>query len=70
MNNTSAEPTTYLTGSQVCRTLGNISKVTLWRWRHRYPDFPAPSRINQSVNLWRREDVEAWIDAHRHGEVA
>jgi len=57
-----------LRGSEVCRLLGGIKRETLWRWRRRY-GFPAPIRVNSNLNLWRREDVESWLEKRR-GEAA
>lgn len=44
--------------------LGDIDNSTLWRWR-RQRGFPEPIKASPVVNLWRVEDVEAWLNSRR-----
>lgn len=46
--------------SQVAKELGNVSKVSLWRWTlDEKLDFPPPIKIN-GRNYRRRSDLEAF----------
>jgi predicted DNA-binding transcriptional regulator AlpA len=66
-------PTTYddlrqrhwLTGPALRRKLGNVSPMTLWRWR-RNKDFPVPKVINNRL-YFAEDQVEAWITARPDG---
>ena len=46
--------------SDVCKKL-NISKVTLWRWRHK-GIFPQPKQYGLRAVGWLESEVDEWID--------
>ncbi len=61
---TTAKTSHYLTTAQVRERYGNVSEMTIWRWR-KDPDlgFPAPEPI-RARNYWRSETLDVW-DASR-----
>ncbi len=46
---------------EICRLLG-ISRTTLWRLRQRR-DFPSPIRLSTCRIAWRRDAIDAWLEA-------
>ncbi len=44
------------------RELVPISRSTLWDWV-RDGTFPAPTKLSSKVTVWRRAEVQAWLDA-------
>lgn len=56
-----------LDAREVCRLLG-ISRTTLWRLRERR-DFPIPIQLSIRRIAWRRDAIDAWLEA-RDGEGA
>jgi predicted DNA-binding transcriptional regulator AlpA len=48
--------------------IGNISEMTLWRWRQAL-GFPAPDLIIGRRNFWRLSSIEYWLVSHKR-EVA
>ncbi len=48
-----------LTSAQVCERLGNISRVTLFRWR-KTPElgFPAPARTINRLHYWDEDQID------------
>ena len=38
-----------------------ISQKTLWEWA-RTGKFPKPIRLSGNVTVWRKSDVEAWLE--------
>jgi predicted DNA-binding transcriptional regulator AlpA len=53
-------PDDLLTTAGVCRVLGGISVMALWR-RRKTGGFPAPDVVINRINFWRRSTVQAWI---------
>jgi predicted DNA-binding transcriptional regulator AlpA len=52
----------YFDAAALC-ALFNISPCTLWRWA-KIGNIPRPIKLNGgSKNLWRREEIEAAIEA-------
>ena len=52
----------FLTSRQVRGVLGEISDMTLWRYRQELPDFPEPVKI-RGANYWRASELESWMEA-------
>ncbi|MEB3754307.1 helix-turn-helix transcriptional regulator [Acinetobacter sp. MD2(2019)] len=38
-----------------------ISQKTLWEWA-RTGKFPAPIKLSSNVTVWRKSDVDAWLE--------
>ena len=49
----------YLTSASVRKMYGDISDMTLWRWRKGL-GFPPPDLIVNGRKFWRRHTVAAW----------
>jgi predicted DNA-binding transcriptional regulator AlpA len=49
-----------LSSSEVRTLCGNISQMTLWRWR-KYMGFPEPFKI-ATRNYWQLSEVNAWLE--------
>jgi predicted DNA-binding transcriptional regulator AlpA len=49
-----------LTSRGVRKTLGDISPMSLWRFR-RNLDFPPPDLTINRTHFWRRATVQSWI---------
>lgn len=57
----------FITTTDLASRTG-LSKVTIWRYRKRYRDFPQPIEIEgSSVLRWVAEDVDAWMLGRRQG---
>jgi prophage regulatory protein len=57
----------YLMGAaEIRHRLGGISRQRVYQLMQRR-DWPAPYDELVQGKVWRREDVEAWIDKHRPG---
>ena len=41
-----------------------IAKSTLNLWVAQNK-FPAPIHLSQTIKVWRRSDIDEWIEAHR-----
>ena len=52
-----------LTSTEVRNLCGNISQMTLWRWRESM-DFPKPLTI-ATRNYWQLSEVNAWLENKR-----
>jgi prophage regulatory protein len=52
--------------AEIRRRLGGISRQRVYQLTQR-PDWPAPYDELVQGKVWRREDVEAWIEDHRPG---
>ena len=53
----------FIPSKDVRRRLGNISKMTLFRWRKR-ERFPEPFYITPQKPLWRLSEILAWVERH------
>lgn len=49
----------YYTDKQLAAHL-SVSRVTIWRWTKRDPDFPQPARLGPGCTRWRMADIELW----------
>jgi predicted DNA-binding transcriptional regulator AlpA len=55
----------FITTSELIARTG-LSRVTLWRYRKRYPDFPQPIEITgSSVLRWVAEEIDEWLLSRR-----
>lgn len=54
----------YISTKELVARTG-LSKATIWRYRRRYPDFPKPISIGDTVLRWVVEEIDAWMLAHR-----
>ena len=43
-------------------SLLGVTKVTIWRWR-KEGRLPAPIAVSPRIVGWKRETIEAWLDA-------
>ena len=50
--------------------LGNIGNTTLWRWVKERPDFPRPLKLGPRVTVFNLDELIAWRDKQKAGEVA
>lgn len=41
-----------------------LSRVTIWRYRRRYSDFPKPIVIG-GINRWISDEIDDWFLSHR-----
>jgi hypothetical protein len=41
-----------------------VTRAAVSNWQDRYPDYPEPAEVTQHVELWRWEDIAAFL--HRH----
>ena len=64
---TDSNPCELRNASSVCKQLGNISNVTLWR-RINNPelDFPPPIKISGRL-YFRAHEIDAWVEAQAEG---
>ena len=55
----------YLSTAQVRERYGNVSEMTIWRWRHDSElGFPEPDPIRKR-NYWRSDRLDAWDEARK-----
>ncbi|RDD62005.1 helix-turn-helix transcriptional regulator [Ferruginivarius sediminum] len=59
-----AEHSTLINGRQARRILGDISEPTLWRWRHRFDDFPRAVVISGRL-YYDPDELRRWLDKQR-----
>jgi prophage regulatory protein len=45
---------------EVCKLL-SVSRVTLWKWRKRDPEFPKALRLSKTRIGWRASDLAKWL---------
>jgi prophage regulatory protein len=43
--------------------LTSLAKSTIWLWVSQ-GKFPKPLSLSPTVKVWRKSDVDAWIDSH------
>jgi prophage regulatory protein len=55
---------TYLRPAPAAKFIG-AGLSTLWRYAKTDPTFPAPVRISARMTVFRREELEAWVESHR-----
>jgi prophage regulatory protein len=55
--------------AEIRQRFGRITRQRVYQLTQR-PDWPAPYDELVQGKVWRREDVEAWIDKHRAGRDA
>lgn len=58
------KPRDILGNAETRKLCGNITRSTLIRWREEF-GFPAPIRELEQGDLWRRQDVKAWLATSR-----
>ena len=47
-----------------------LAKSTIWL-KMSQGKFPKPTKLSDSINVWRESDIDAWIDQHfKSNEVA
>ena len=47
-----------------------LAKSTIWL-KMSQGKFPKPTKLSDSINVWRESDIDAWIDQHfKSKEVA
>ena len=56
------EPETLETAAQLRAALGNVSEMTIWRWRQKFPDFPKVTVIC-GRNYYSPSDRRAFVAA-------
>ena len=56
-----------ITQREVKRLCGDISDMTLWRWREQ-ADFPCPDEKINGRNYWRKSRVIQWWKARNSQE--
>lgn len=49
---------------EVAAVLG-VSRVSVWRYARRFPDFPKPYRLSNGATRWREAEIEAWLASRR-----
>jgi len=59
-----ADTDRLVNASEARRILGNITDMTLWRWRQRYDEFP-PAVIIGNRKYFHASEIEAWIKTRR-----
>jgi hypothetical protein len=52
-------PPALVTGPGVRRLFGNVSAMTVWRWRRDDPSFPTPFVINNRL-YFNQDELLAW----------
>jgi prophage regulatory protein len=40
-----------------------LAKSTIWL-KMSQGKFPKPTKLSDSINVWRESDIDAWIDQH------
>ena len=48
--------------AEVCNQT-SLAKSTIWLWVAQQK-FPKPLSLSPTVKVWRKSDVDAWIDSH------
>ena len=57
---------TLISARNTCELLGGVSAVWLWRRLRGDLTFPRPIQfVSRGHRYWRRNEIEAWIEAHR-----
>jgi prophage regulatory protein len=41
----------------------SLAKSTIWLWVSQ-GKFPKPLSLSPTIKVWRKSDVDAWIDSH------
>lgn len=54
----------FLTTKQVRERYGNVSRMTLYRWR-KAGKIPEPQQIGERP-MWKLSDLEAWENGTQH----
>lgn len=55
-----------MTGAEVAR-LANVGRAAVSNWKKRFADFPQDCGEPGMPPLYRRSDVESWLEKHRKG---
>jgi len=42
-----------------------LAKSTIWA-KMAQGKFPKPTKLSDSINVWRESDIDAWINQHFH----
>lgn len=58
------QETTYLRPADAAKFIG-AGLSTLWRYAKSDPTFPARVRISSRMTVFKRADLEAWVESHR-----
>jgi len=45
-----------------------LAKSTIWL-KMSQGKFPKPTKLSDSINVWRESDIDAWIDQHFQKET-
>ena len=45
-----------------------LAKSTIWL-KMSQGKFPKPTKLSDSINVWRESDIDAWINSHFEGAV-
>jgi prophage regulatory protein len=48
--------------AEVCNQT-SLAKSTIWLWVAQQK-FPKPLSLSPTVKVWRKSDIDAWIDSH------
>ncbi|WP_071467621.1 helix-turn-helix transcriptional regulator [Polynucleobacter asymbioticus] len=43
-----------------------LAKSTIWL-KMSQGKFPKPTKLSDSINVWRESDIDAWINSHFEG---
>ena len=46
-----------------------LAKSTIWL-KMSQGKFPKPTKLSDSINVWRESDIDAWIDQHFQSKEA
>lgn len=57
----------YLRPNEVRELLGGISRPTLWRLYKKKPNFPQPKRLSNSLILWDKGEILAYLETLNKG---
>jgi prophage regulatory protein len=60
------DPTADIIRARDIRAATGLHPATVWRLRARGL-FPAPIRLGVQAIGWRRQDIDAWLDARERG---
>lgn len=56
------ESTTLLRIAEVSKKT-TLAKSTIWA-KMAQGKFPKPTKLSESINVWRESDIDAWIESH------
>ena len=56
--------TNLLTIRDVAERL-NITRPTVYKFLHRYPDFPRPIKLSVKATRFRASEIERWVESRQ-----